>query len=211
MTIGERIRVAREGLGLSQEGLAEQLGVTQRTVSKWELGQTAPSRERVIEIEGLFRLPRGTIEFGSGVASQVDMLPLMGHIEFEQAVRPFAAGEDIEYIEKPPGVPEDAFAALVVGDFMLPIYRDGNVLIWWEIAKDPTPFFGEICACTVAGGEVLIRIPEVGARGLFTLNSVNNLRPTMRDVRLISVSPIEFTMRRATWRRLSKPPPQQSK
>jgi len=38
----ERIRALREHLGLSQDGLAEELGTRQQTVSEWETGRYRP-------------------------------------------------------------------------------------------------------------------------------------------------------------------------
>ena len=37
-TLGERIRATRQAAGLSQEKLAEQLGLTRQAVTKWETG-----------------------------------------------------------------------------------------------------------------------------------------------------------------------------
>ena len=42
MTIGERIREARTAKGLTQEQLAQQLGVSNKTISKWENGKCMP-------------------------------------------------------------------------------------------------------------------------------------------------------------------------
>ena len=46
------ILAARQRLGLTQAGLAERLGTTQSTVSRWEAGRVPISRpaERLIEI-----------------------------------------------------------------------------------------------------------------------------------------------------------------
>ena len=38
MTMGEIIQTRRMKQGLSQEGLAEQVGVSRQAVSKWEVG-----------------------------------------------------------------------------------------------------------------------------------------------------------------------------
>ena len=38
MTLGETIQAKRTALGLSQEALAERVGVSRQAVSKWELG-----------------------------------------------------------------------------------------------------------------------------------------------------------------------------
>ena len=47
MNRNDQIREAREKLGISQETLAEQVGVSRQAVSKWEMGTASPSLENV--------------------------------------------------------------------------------------------------------------------------------------------------------------------
>ena len=47
------VRTARRKLGLSQEKLAEKLGVTRNTISRWELGDVSPSAENLIALDRL--------------------------------------------------------------------------------------------------------------------------------------------------------------
>ena len=47
-TLGSRLTSAREAAGISQYRLAQLSGVTKQTISKLELGETAPSWETVI-------------------------------------------------------------------------------------------------------------------------------------------------------------------
>lgn len=42
MEIGNKISELRKKNALSQENLAEKIGVTRQTISKWELGETSP-------------------------------------------------------------------------------------------------------------------------------------------------------------------------
>ena len=42
MEIGNKIMELRKKSGLSQEELAEKVGVARQTISKWELGETSP-------------------------------------------------------------------------------------------------------------------------------------------------------------------------
>lgn len=43
----EQIREARERLGMTQETLAEEIGVSRQAVSKWEMGASEPSLENL--------------------------------------------------------------------------------------------------------------------------------------------------------------------
>ena len=46
--LGERLRQAREGRGLTQEALAEELHVSRQTVSNWERGKTLPDIQSLV-------------------------------------------------------------------------------------------------------------------------------------------------------------------
>lgn len=48
MTFAEALRLARKERGLSQEDLAEMLGVSRQAVSKWELGEGYPEVEKLM-------------------------------------------------------------------------------------------------------------------------------------------------------------------
>ena len=54
MTFAQRLQEMRKGAGLSQEELAERLGVSRQSVSKWELGQAYPETEKIIELSRMF-------------------------------------------------------------------------------------------------------------------------------------------------------------
>lgn len=56
MTLGERIQAHRKKAGLSQEQLAEQLGVSRQAVSKWELDGAQPELDKVVAMARLFRI-----------------------------------------------------------------------------------------------------------------------------------------------------------
>ena len=60
-TLGERIRDARRAAGLSQEKLAERVGVTRQAVTKWENGQSAPSTENLLRLAEVLGVPANTL------------------------------------------------------------------------------------------------------------------------------------------------------
>ncbi len=58
---GTIIRQKREEAGISQEQLAELVGVSRQAVSKWELGQAQPTLDNLERIEAALALPRGAL------------------------------------------------------------------------------------------------------------------------------------------------------
>ena len=56
MTLGEKIKEQRTAHGLSQETLAEAMGVSRQAVTKWEADQSSPSSEKLIALAKLFHI-----------------------------------------------------------------------------------------------------------------------------------------------------------
>ncbi len=56
MTIGEKILTLRKGRGLSQEQLAEVLGVSRQAVSKWESEQSVPDIDKIVAVADYFEV-----------------------------------------------------------------------------------------------------------------------------------------------------------
>ena len=79
MNLGESLLNARKSKGLTQEAVAEKLGVSRQTVSKWETGETLPDIRQSKRLAALYRLLKP-----SGYALRL---------------APFPAGEDIHAVE----------------------------------------------------------------------------------------------------------------
>lgn len=56
MKFEEKLIKLRKENALSQEELGEKLNVTRQTVSKWELGQTKPDLEKLLEISKIYNV-----------------------------------------------------------------------------------------------------------------------------------------------------------
>lgn len=54
MSLGERIKQCRQAGGLSQEKLAELVGVTRQAVTKWESDQSAPNTDNLFRLAEVF-------------------------------------------------------------------------------------------------------------------------------------------------------------
>lgn len=57
MIIADKIVSLRKRAGWSQEELAEKLGVTRQSVSKWEGAQSVPDMDKVVSMSRLFGVP----------------------------------------------------------------------------------------------------------------------------------------------------------
>ncbi|MBC8587759.1 helix-turn-helix transcriptional regulator [Paratissierella segnis] len=56
MELGNNLYNARKKSGLSQEEVAEKLGVSRQTISKWELGETLPDIRQSKKLSTLYHL-----------------------------------------------------------------------------------------------------------------------------------------------------------
>ena len=56
MEIGKKIMDLRKKNGLSQEELAEKVGVARQTISKWELGETSPDIKQSKDLSKIFKV-----------------------------------------------------------------------------------------------------------------------------------------------------------
>ena len=81
MTLGERIKTCRQKAGMSQEKVAEFVGVSRQAVTKWESNQSAPNTENLFKLAEIF-------------GTTVDVL-----LEAEQEMKPSSA-EQIYYLYK---------------------------------------------------------------------------------------------------------------
>ena len=59
MTLGQRIAQKRKELGLSQEGLGEQLGVSRQAIYKWESDASLPEIDKLIILSKIFSVSVG--------------------------------------------------------------------------------------------------------------------------------------------------------
>ncbi len=61
MTIGQKICALRSRSGISQESIAEQLGVSRQSVSKWEMDVALPQIDKVLQLAKIFGVTTDTL------------------------------------------------------------------------------------------------------------------------------------------------------
>lgn len=82
MTLGKRIKACRQQSGMSQEKVAELVGVSRQAVTKWETNQSAPSTENLFRLADIFGttvdllLPEKATDEGSNTVEPVKPIKL---------------------------------------------------------------------------------------------------------------------------------------
>lgn len=56
MEVGERLKERRNELTMTQDFVAEKLGITRQTISNWENGRSYPDIDRIIRLSELYDL-----------------------------------------------------------------------------------------------------------------------------------------------------------
>lgn len=89
MTIGEKIAALRTASNISQEEMADRLGVSRQSVSKWEINQAVPGIDKVLLLAELFQIStddllRDEIEINTNrhLASELFAAPALKHQYF---------------------------------------------------------------------------------------------------------------------------------
>ena len=130
MNTAQRLQQLRKERGLSQEALAEQLGVSRQAVSKWESGQTMPDVEKIVAASEEFGVTTDWLL--KGVEPAKEAAPgkrrLAGRILFAASPAFAAAGMFFAYTgwqEVRPFAASAGFAVQAVG---LALYFIGQTL-----------------------------------------------------------------------------------
>ncbi|WP_322976544.1 helix-turn-helix transcriptional regulator [Clostridium kluyveri] len=77
MLLGEKLLDLRKKEGLSQEDVADKLGVSRQTVSKWETGQTVPELAKVKLLSQLYNISYDYLISGSHFGGDVTSIEMI--------------------------------------------------------------------------------------------------------------------------------------
>lgn len=76
LTLGQRIAQRRKQLGLSQETLADAVGVSRQAVSKWELDEAQPDAAKIVLLAQALEMTTDELLLGKEEAAPPDRAPV---------------------------------------------------------------------------------------------------------------------------------------
>jgi transcriptional regulator with XRE-family HTH domain len=154
-TLGDRIRVAREELGITQSELARRVGVRPQTVNQWESGAKSPSRESITEIvsatgKSATWLLYGTLEVEHNGNPQSQFGRRVPRLTIMEAVQHNALSSirETAFTNYPCG--PRAFAFDLPNDSCSPEFQKGSL---WIVDPDKSPSPGDYALALHAGGK----------------------------------------------------------
>ncbi len=77
MSLGEKLLDLRKKAGLSQEDVADKLGVSRQTVSKWETDQTVPELINVKLLSQLYNVSYDYLISGSNLSGDITSIEMI--------------------------------------------------------------------------------------------------------------------------------------
>ncbi|MCR5294164.1 MAG: helix-turn-helix domain-containing protein [Lachnospiraceae bacterium] len=124
MSFGENLQTIRKKNQLSQEGLAEMLGVSRQAVSKWELGEGYPEVEKLLILSKKLNISLDSLLGGGNAATAAEEGKPSGTIRIispHEGV--IISASKVTRSQQFKGVKNSAQFALFASD--------GNDMSWW--------------------------------------------------------------------------------
>ena len=120
-TLGIRMKLARQALGLSQQDIADECNISRSAVSQWEADETIPGYDNLEKAAGKLEVEVEWLRTGKGRAPDLRGVQLVG--------RAGARPRDKEI--RPPG--EDFIPEQLMGIGAGPMVLEGRIYDWWRL------------------------------------------------------------------------------
>lgn len=169
------LKYLREKKGLSQNKLAEKIGVNQTTIARWEDDNRIPTIDNAIDVASALNVPLTDLigkdlRFDNAevidVNSDIIKIPVYGTIK---AGIPIESQTDIiDYVDIPRNWTKggkEFYGLKVSGDSMFPKYQDEDIVIF-EKTDDTTMYNGKDCAVMINGTESTFKKVLINDQGI---------------------------------------------
>lgn len=182
MAIGSNIRLLRERHSMTQEQLADKMGVSDKTISTWELGTREPRMGSIEKLASIFGVRKSDIigdsekQMDPPGSYRVDPAHIAPVVSTVAAGSGLAPVEDVDgYYLLPPDVknPEEHRYFRVRGDSMEPDIKDGSMVL---VHLQPQVENGELAVVIVNGDQGVVKRVQY-QDGCLILLSINPAYP----------------------------------
>src|SRR5579864_2408831 len=158
--LGGRIQAIREHLGLTKTAFAERIGVSQPTVTRWELEQDIPDERHLQRLAAMIQISVPELRYGRAGLSEP--VPVVGYVGPEAVVaplRPERGESELEQVTALPGLDDRNVLALRVrGDGVGPMLREGWLVFYRRPENGVSDdCIGEVCVVCLTDGRLLLR------------------------------------------------------
>lgn len=146
-SVGRRIREVRQKRGLTQQELADRLGVSLNTVNRMEMGHRTPGLDVVTRLGELLGCDTEWLITGAAGGGHImaqDQIPILGSLPEDFETRADLVTGWLAF----PGQPEGSFSTQVPDDAMAPFLRSADFAVFRKGA--------------VANGQVAVLVDQWG-------------------------------------------------
>lgn len=158
--LGQRIKIARKGMKLTQEKLAKKLGIAYPTLNKYENGHRTPDSELLSKISTILDCDPGWLLSGGETTlenlpkpkgASIFRTPVLNKISADFPRD--ATKEIISYICLQ-DIPERAYSLIMKGESMSPTMREGDYIIFLPDEKNQD---GDVVVVLNEWGESILK------------------------------------------------------
>ena len=187
--IGSNLKAARTNKGLSQQKLANLIGVSRSTIAMWETGGSQPDNialkqiSNILQVTTDYLLDNEVFEY----SRKCVLIPIFGQVI---AGIPIDAVEDIlgyEEISREMATHGEYFALQIKGNSMEPRMRQGDVVI---VKKQSAVESGDIAVVLVNGDEATIKKFVIHDNGISLIANNEAYSPMFYTKKEIKKKPV---------------------
>lgn len=174
--IANNVKTLRAKLKWSQQRLAEKVGVSQATISRWEKGLDVPEDIHIRKLARLAHVRPSDFRYGNAEINEALTVPVIGYIGAGESVITIddhPQGQGIERVSVPPGMDAEGLVALKIrGDSMRPLRPGWSVYYRRDQLGVPDECINQVCVVQVLGGPLLVKEVRRGyTKGKYNLLS----------------------------------------
>ena len=142
MILGERIKACRQNAKLSQEKVAELVGVSRQAVTKWEAGQTAPNTENLFKLAEIFGTTVDFLISSDETPKQSPTEQIYFHYKMEEKKAAEQAARRKENLKMALAIMSAYFLTYLVGRVVCGDFAQSSFLGWLTATDSKYYLFG---------------------------------------------------------------------